>query len=149
MFGPGGELRRFWGDPGAAPGEFRLPHSIHVNDEGRVWVTDRENSRIQIFDTDGEFVTEWIDLIQPTDVAFDGEVVYVAELCKRISVFTPEGELLSRWGNGDHPDDEPLFVAPHTIAVDSDGDLYVGETSYSYADIDRGHRTLQKFERVS
>ena len=62
-------------------------------------------------------------------------------------MFTFDGELLARWGNGSHPDD-PLFVAPHTIAVDSDGDLYVGETSDAYADTDRGVRTVQKFARV-
>ncbi len=148
VFDSEGDLVRWWGDPGAGPGEFRLPHSIHHDEEGRIWVTDRENSRIQIFDADGEFVDEWIDLIRPTDVAFDGEVVYVAELCKRISVFTIEGELLTRWGNEAHPEDDPLFVAPHAIEVDSNGDLYVGETSYSYADIDHGDRTLQKFERI-
>lgn len=149
VFGPEGDLIRSWGEPGAGPGEFRLPHSIHHDEENRIWVTDRENSRIQIFDADGEYITEWTDLIRPTGLAIDGETVYVAELCRRISVFTVDGELLTRWGNGDHPGDDPLFVAPHTIEVDSNGDLYVGETSYSYADVDRGVRTLQKFERVS
>lgn len=147
VFGPDGELRRSWGDPGADPGEFRLPHSIHHDHEDRIWVTDRENSRIQIFDTDGEFLAEWTDLIRPTGLAIDGETVYVAELCRRISVFTIDGELLARWGNETHPED-PLFLAPHTVAVDSAGDLYVGETAYSYADTDRGVRTVQKFERV-
>ena len=146
-FDPEGELRHSWGDPGAEPGRFRLPHSIQHDDANRLWVTDRENSRIQIFDTDGRFIEEWTDLISPTDVAIDDGTVYVSELCKRVSMFTFDGELLARWGNEAHPDD-PLFVAPHTIAVDSAGDLYVGETSYAYADTDRGVRTVQKFERV-
>lgn len=147
VFGPGGELRRSWGAPGAGPGEFRLPHSIHHDDAGRIWVTDRENSRIQRFDPDGRFLDEWTDLIRPTDVAIDGETVYVAELCRRVSVFTIDGDLLARWGNEADPED-PLFVAPHAVAVDSVGDLYVGETSYAYTGIDRGVRTLQKFRRV-
>lgn len=146
-FDPAGELRRSWGAPGAEPGQFRLPHSIQHDDANRLWVTDRENSRIQIFDTDGQFIEEWTDLISPTDVAIDDGTVYVSELCKRVSVFTFDGELLARWGNEANPDD-PLFVAPHTVAVDSDGDLYVGETSYAYADTDRGVRTVQKFARV-
>ena len=149
VFGPDGELRRWWGSPGAAPGEFRLPHSIHHDDRGRIWVTDRETSRIQIFDSDGEFLEEWIDLIRPTDLAIVDGAVFVAELCKRISVFSPEGELLTRWGNESHPDGDPLFVAPHTVAADSNGDLYVGETSAAYAGVDRGVRTVQKFERVA
>ncbi len=147
-FDPDGTLCRSWGEPGAEPGQFRLPHSIHHDADDRIWVTDRENSRIQIFDPDGEFLTEWTDLIRPTGLAIDGETVFVSELCRRISVFTIDGELLTRWGNREHPGEEPLFLAPHTVAVDSGGDLYVGETSYSYTGTDRGARTVQKFRRV-
>ncbi|MEF8842767.1 MAG: peptidyl-alpha-hydroxyglycine alpha-amidating lyase family protein [Haloarculaceae archaeon] len=147
-FDPEGGLIRSWGEPGPDPGEFRLPHSIHHDGDGRIWVTDRENSRIQIFDADGEFVTEWTDLIRPTDVAIVGDTVYVSELCNRISVFTIDGEVLTRWGNEGHPADDPLFLAPHAIAVDSNGALYVGEVSYTHAGTDRGARTVQKFERV-
>jgi DNA-binding beta-propeller fold protein YncE len=147
-FGPEGDLRRSWGAPGPDSGEFRLPHSIHHDSEDRIWVTDRENSRVQIFDADGAFVTEWTDLIRPTDLAIDGDTVFVAELCNRLSVFTADGELLTRWGNERHPTDDPLFVAPHTVAVDSDGDLYVGEVSYTHGGVDRGVRTVQKFARV-
>lgn len=147
-FDPDGEHVLSWGGPGPNPGEFRLPHSIHHDDEGRIWVTDRENSRIQIFDTEGEFLAEWTDLIRPTDVAIDGETVYVTELCNRVSVFTLDGEVLTRWGNEDHPVEDPLFVAPHAVAVDSTGDLYVGEVSYTHKGVDRGANTIQKFERV-
>jgi DNA-binding beta-propeller fold protein YncE len=148
-FDPEGDLLRSWGEPGPAPGEFRLPHSIEHDEEDRLWVTDRENSRIQIFDAEGEFVEEWTDLIRPTDLAFDGGTVLVSELCNRISAFTTDGELLTRWGNEGHPSDDPLFYAPHTIDVDSNGDLYVGEVSYAHRGVDRGARTLQKFARVA
>jgi DNA-binding beta-propeller fold protein YncE len=147
-FSPDGDLLDSWGDVGAEPGEFRLPHSIHADDDGRIWVTDRENSRIQIFDTNGEFLTEWTDLIRPTDMYIDDTTVYVSELCRRISVFTIEGELLARWGNERHSTNDPLFLAPHTIAADSTGDLYVGDVAYTYHDTDRGDRTLQKFARI-
>ncbi len=146
-FDPEGEHLRSWGEPGPAPGEFRLPHSIERDGDGRLWVADRENSRIQVFDADGTFVAEWTDLIRPTDVVVD-DAVFVSELCRRVSVFTTDGELLARWGNEGHPVDDPLFVAPHAIAVDSNGDLYVGEVSYTHKGIDRGARTLQKFERT-
>jgi DNA-binding beta-propeller fold protein YncE len=148
-FSPEGDLIRSWGEPGPGPGEFRLPHSIQHDNDNRIWVADRENSRIQIFDTDGEFITEWTDLIRPTDLAIDGDTVIVSELCKRLSVFTLDGELLTRWGNEQHPEDDPLFVAPHSVAVDSNGDLYVGEVSYTFENIDRGARTIQKFERIN
>lgn len=148
-FDPAGELLRSWGEPGAGEGEFRLPHSVHTDGDGRVWVTDRENSRIQIFDADGEFLTEWTDLIRPTDVAIVGDTVFVSELCRRISVYTIDGELLTRWGNADHGGVDELFLAPHAIAVDSRGDVYVGEVSYAYEGVDRGARTIQKFRHVS
>lgn len=147
-FSSEGERLESWGTPGAGRGEFRVPHSIHHDDEGRIWVTDRENSRIQIFEVDGSFIEEWTDLIRPNDLSFGDGVVYVAELCRRVSVFTLDGELITRWGNEHHPEDDPLFVAPHAIAADSNGDLYVGEVSYTYKGVDRGARTIQKFERV-
>ncbi len=147
-FGPRGELLFSWGEPGPGPGQFRLPHSIWVDKIDRVWVTDRENSRIQIFNDQGEFLSQLTDLIRPTDLFIDDDAIYVSELCRRISIFTMDGELLSRWGNERHDIREPLFVAPHAIAVDSRGDLYVGEVSLTYARVDRGPRTIQKFERI-
>lgn len=146
-FSQNGKLLFSWGEPGPAPGQFRLPHSIRVDKRNRVWVPDRENHRIQIFNDKGEFLAQWTDLIRPTDVFVDDEVVYVSELCKRISIFTTDGKLLARWGNEKHDVNNPLFVAPHTIAVDSKGDLYVGEVAMTYAKIDRGSRTVLKFTR--
>lgn len=52
-FSSEGELLHSWGTPEPSSGAFRLPHSVHVDGDDRVWVTDRENSRIQIFDADG------------------------------------------------------------------------------------------------
>jgi len=148
-FTPDGTLLFSWGEPGHAPSQFRLPHSIWVDRQERVWVPDRENSRIQIFNAQGEFLSQWEDLFRPTDVFIDDEgIVYVAELCLRVSLFTLNGELLARWGTEAQQDAETaLFVAPHAIAVDSRGDIYVGEVSMAHARIDRGSRTVQKFAR--
>jgi streptogramin lyase len=57
-FSPDGALLLSWGGPGAAHGQFRLPHSIRVDGDDRVWVADRENSRLQIFDENGEFLVD-------------------------------------------------------------------------------------------
>ena len=93
-------------------------------------------------------MTQWTDLIRPTDLSIVGDgVVYVSELCRRLSIFTIDGKLLARWGNEGHDEKNPLFVAPHAVAVDSKGDLYVGEVSMSHAKINRGSRTVQKFAR--
>jgi DNA-binding beta-propeller fold protein YncE len=148
-FTPDGTLLLSWGEPGHAPNQFRLPHSIWVDRQERVWVPDRENSRIQIFNAQGEFLSQWEDLFRPTDVFIDDEgIVYVTELCMRMSLFTLNGELLTRWGTEAQQDVETaLFVAPHAIAVDSRGDIYVGEVSMALIGVDRGPRTVQKFAR--
>ncbi len=102
-------------------------------------VCDRENNRIQVYDQQEEFLAMWTDLRQPTDAVGgpDGEV-YVAELGHRISILDGRGRVLSRWG--DENSHEPgLFAAPHALAIDSRGDLYVGEV----LDGDR----IQKFIR--
>jgi DNA-binding beta-propeller fold protein YncE len=145
-FNPEGELILSWGEPGAGEGQFRLPHNIWIDSKDRVWIPDRENHRVQIFDTEGNFLDEWIDLWRPTHVFMDkNETVYISELSRRISIFTKDGELLSRWGNEFHSLDDPLFVGPHVICVDSRGDLYVGEVATTFGKVDRGTRTIQKF----
>ena len=56
-FSAEGELKASWGEPGSGPGQFNLPHGIVVDRSGRVFVADRENSRIQIFSSEGELLT--------------------------------------------------------------------------------------------
>ena len=58
---PDGRKAGEWGRPGTGPGEFRLPHSLAVDEEGIVYVADRENGRVQRFDRDGTFLGEWPD----------------------------------------------------------------------------------------
>ncbi len=112
---------------------------------------DRENNRLQIFSGDGEFLAEWTDLKRPTDVYIDDEeTVYVSELTQRISIFSIDGKLLARWGSDlEKEGDKALFHAPHAIAVDSRGDLYVGEVSQTFAKVDKGSRTVQKFKLIA
>jgi len=145
-----GKLLLSWGEPGYAPGHFRLPHSIYVDKQERVWIPDRENSRVQIFDNNGKFLDQWENVFRPTDVYIDDEgVVFVSELCLRLSVFSPDGKLLARWGTQEKQKETALFVAPHAITLDSRGDIYVGEVAMTYAKVDRGPRVLQKFARKS
>jgi len=147
-FNAEGELLSSWGEPGGEPGQFRVPHSVRVDKLGNVWVADRENHRIQVFDAEGKFLKHWTDFVRPTDIFIDkDDIVYVSELSNRVSIFTFEGKLLARWGNMGVSKEEALFVAPHAIAVDSHGDIYVGDVSQSHMSIDRGPRTIQKFAR--
>ncbi|MBM2824368.1 MAG: hypothetical protein HW402_32 [Dehalococcoidales bacterium] len=148
-FRPDGTWLMSWGEPGDGPGQFRLPHAICIDKYQRVWVTDRENGRLQIFDAQGKFLRQWTGLKHPGDIFIDDEeTVYVAELGRRLSIFTIDGNLLSSWGSEGQDKETALFLAPHTIAVDSGGDLYVGEVAMSGWGIDRGARAIQKFART-
>ena len=148
-FSADGKLLLSWGEPGGGPGQFRLPHSVRVDKRGWVWVADRENHRIQIFESNGKFLTQWTNLLRPTDLFIDNDdTVYVSELSMRVSIFTIDGALLARWGNPGVKKEDALFLSPHAISVDSHGDIYVGEVSMTHAQIDRGARTIQKFARI-
>ncbi len=147
-FTPDGTLMFSWGEPGGRPGQFRLPHTVKVDKQERVWIPDRENHRVQIFDAEGKFLDQWTDFIRPTDVCFDGEgTVYVSEMGLRVSILSGDGEFLARWGNTGLDKESALFLAPHAIAVDSHGDIYVGEVSKTHAGVDKGPRVVQKFVR--
>jgi DNA-binding beta-propeller fold protein YncE len=162
-----------WGGPGSGPGQFMLPHGIAVDAQGTVVVADRENERLQFFSPEGEFLREWTDVQRPTQVRIGADgLLYVSELWwqpghhsfrtgavdyareGRVSVFSPEGEVVARWGGAHSLEgfEQPgRFAAPHDIAVDSRGDVYVGEVTY--ADFGSAGRvgpechTLQKFAR--
>ena len=93
-----------WGTPGkGGPGEFHLPHSLLIDEEGLVYVCDRENNRIQVFTPEGEFITMWTDMTRPNDISqsVDGDF-YIAESTfegstPRITVRDKRGEILSSW----------------------------------------------------
>jgi hypothetical protein len=150
-FSPEGALIRSWGEPGVGPGQFHLPHSVCALDDGRVLIADRENERIQVFWPDGSFIESWDDVQRPTAVVQGpGQLLYVSELGwvaserswthgevseprpARLSVFGLDGGLVHRWvspGNGAGPGE---FIAPHGLAVDSNGDIYIAEAAETY-----------------
>jgi DNA-binding beta-propeller fold protein YncE len=168
-FSPDGKLIRSWGEPGTGPGQFMISHGICVLADGRVLVADRENDRIQVFDAKGDFVAEWTDVQRPTQLALgpDG-LLYVAELWWRKGLKTPKGEeiredrhgrlsvlddtgrVLARYGGG-APNTPGNFTAPHGIAVDSAGAVYVAEVTWtigvSVGAVPQSAATLQKLRR--
>jgi sugar lactone lactonase YvrE len=169
IFSAKGELKRSWGEPGDGPGQFRLPHGIAVDAEGRVFVCDREADRIQIFSPDGEFLSEWRDTQRPTHICFDSlGRAYVTELAwhdgdtsyslgpitkgkerhARMAVFDKNGKVITRWGTPQAAA-AGSFAAPHGLALDSKNDLYVSEVTWTFA-VSRGRapadcHTFQKF----
>ena len=124
-----GELLESWGEPGTGRGQFDISHCVRVDHDDRVMVCDRSNDRIQIFDTEGNYLEEWGDLSEPDTIHIDGDgIVYVAELNQRVSIYNLRGELLCRWGRGERTDTPGEFKGcPHGIWTDSRGDLYISE----------------------
>ncbi|HEX5320640.1 MAG TPA: peptidyl-alpha-hydroxyglycine alpha-amidating lyase family protein [Stellaceae bacterium] len=77
---PDGKVLKTWGKEGKGPGEFDVPHGIALDSQGRVFVADRSNSRIQIFDQDGKFIAQWTQFGRPSAVFIDkNDVLYVAD----------------------------------------------------------------------
>jgi DNA-binding beta-propeller fold protein YncE len=169
-FAPDGRLLRSWGEPGGGPGQFHLPHGIAVSHDDTVFVADRENSRVQLFSPEGDFLDEWNDVARPCQVAVDSDGnVVVAELGFRVgiwpgnpppppgatggraSIFDRGGKLLARWGGGDNPTAPGDFLAPHDVCIDSHGNLYFAEVVRSAlrGQLTPGCHTLQKFIRRS
>jgi DNA-binding beta-propeller fold protein YncE len=169
-FSATGELLLSWGEPGDASGQFHVPHGIAVGRDETIYVADRENGRIQLFSPEGDFISQWTDVVRPCQIFIvpNGDL-YVAELGfragmwpgtvapsddapgGRLSIFDPHGELKARWGGGGNPCAPGDFFAPHGIWVDSHSDIYVAEVTMS-AGGNRGLvpptcHALQKFIR--
>jgi sugar lactone lactonase YvrE len=170
VFDENGTLLYSFGEPGSEPGQFRIPHAIVFTPDGHLAVADRDNDRIQFLTTEGEVVDIWTHLQRPAAIfiAADGRY-YIAELfwrrgsmafshgrvthdlTPRVCVARPDGTVIARWG-GPQPCEPGSFAAPHDVAVDSHGDLYVAETGYSSFGV-RGLlpldcQTVQKFRVV-
>ncbi|HZP93720.1 MAG TPA: peptidyl-alpha-hydroxyglycine alpha-amidating lyase family protein [Burkholderiales bacterium] len=171
-FSPDGKLLFSWGEPGTDPGQFNLVHNIACDDEGLVYVADRENHRVQVFDGNGKYQGQWNNLMRPCGLfvtrgkdplGFIGELgpETVATLTKdvpnlgpRLTVVSAKGELLAHLGTRPIGEGVGQFIAPHGIAVDSRGDIYVAEVANTYWPIlygkkpDHELRSFQKLVRL-
>src|SRR5215468_3352595 len=79
-FSPDGKFIKTWGHKGSGPGEFDIPHTLAMDSLGRLFVGDRQNNRIQIFDQDGNFLDQWFQFSRPSGVYIDrNDVIYVAD----------------------------------------------------------------------
>ena len=156
-FSKEGKLLFSWGEVGRGPGQFILPHGIAVDSAGLVYVADRENSRVQIFKPDGEYLREWGFLNRPYDIFIDDQdMLHIAEggfhnyMMKRSEgplpahdqtmIYPPCGHSpiarvtvcdpdanIYAQVGGENPVLPGNFVAPHGIWADKRGDFYVGE----------------------
>lgn len=115
-----------WGKEGTGPGEFGPPHAVTVDDEGTVFVSDRNNWRVQVFDADGKLEVVWSHLGRIYDVVPDGKGDYFTVDGKvgRITKIDRQGKVIGFFGTAG--DKEGQLSTGHSIALCPDGDIVIG-----------------------
>jgi DNA-binding beta-propeller fold protein YncE len=123
-----GEYLTHWGRKGTGDGEFNLVHDVCLDRQGRVYVADRTNARVQIFDGNGKFLGKWTHLGSPWGLCYVARenAIYMADgVNNRILKVDLEGRVLGVLGRfGKAPG---TFDFAHALAVDSAGSIYVAE----------------------
>lgn len=122
-----GEYLGQWGTKGSGDGEFNLVHDIAFDSQGRIYVADRLNQRVQIFDAQFRFLGKWTDLgtIQGLYYVKREDVLYMCDLNARVLKVNLDGKVLGTIGSfGKSPG---KIDVPHYIAVDSTGAVYVAD----------------------
>ena len=135
-----------WGTKGKGSGQFDLPHAIASDGAGRVYVVDRQNARVQVFDGNGKYLTEWKGppFVSPQDIKISRDgIAFVAEggndkLPDRagLLVMRSDGSLIERVGRYGNYDGQ--FQDAHWVAVAKGGAVYVADFT---------GRRVQKFVR--
>jgi DNA-binding beta-propeller fold protein YncE len=143
-----GKFVKSWGKLGTAPGEFSLPHAVALDSKGRLYVADRNNVRVQVFDQGGRFLAEWRDRIvpwgfwvTPDDAIWvcgsspmpwrkEDTVLGCPPKDQVFMKFNAEGALLQLWtvpkgSDGHEQPGDCNWV--HAVAFDSRGNLYAGD----------------------
>ncbi|WP_161602260.1 peptidyl-alpha-hydroxyglycine alpha-amidating lyase family protein [Tautonia marina] len=147
-FDKDGNFVKSWGELGIEPGQFSIAHAIAIDSKGRLYVADRNNVRIQIFDQEGTLLDTWANIIVPWGFWVTPEdeiwVCGSSPMPWRVEditlgcppkdqvfmKFSTEGRLLMQWSvpkgedGHEHPGDCNWV---HCIAADTEGNLYVGD----------------------
>jgi DNA-binding beta-propeller fold protein YncE len=143
-----GRFVKMWGKLGVRPGEFSLPHAIVMDSKGRIYVADRNNARVQVFNQDGKFLDQWRNIVVPWGFCVtaadeiwvcgsgpmgwgkDDVVLGVPPTSQVLVKFSTTGKVLEyvvipKGKDGAEQPGELNWV--HSIAVDKAGNLYCGD----------------------
>lgn len=144
-FDRNGRFVKTWGRLGGAPGEFDVPHAIVCDSSDRLYVADRSNARIQVFDPDGALLAVWPDLLIPwgmwisaadgiwvcgsSPMAWGTDPVFLGVPPKDqlFMKFSTEGKVLQLWTVPIGSEKPGEVVWLHGIALDSKGNVYLGD----------------------
>ncbi len=124
--------------PGTGPGEFNCPHGLTVDGEDRVYVQDRSNNRIQIFDNEGTYLSEW-EVPGPNQGVIDENDMLHSASMGQVWISTLDGNHLGAWG--ERGEEAWQFTGgPHGLWIDNAGAMYVGQVG--------AENGLNKFARI-
>lgn len=145
-----GSFLKEWGSTGSEAGQFRDPHALAMDSQGRLFVADRANSRIQIFDQEGKHLATWTQFGRPSGLFIDHNDTLYATDSESNASRNPGwkrgiyiGSAKTGWVSGFIPDPEPdqdrsATSGAEGVAVDRHGDIYAAEV---------GPKMLRKFAR--
>jgi DNA-binding beta-propeller fold protein YncE len=107
-----------WGSRGKGPGQFELPHNVVVDAQGKVYVTDRENRRIEVFDADGKFLAEWSTIEGVSGLFMTrGQQIWAGGVLLNV-----KGEVVGKLP-------QASASGGHAVAVSDSGDVYLAQLS--------------------
>ena len=140
-----------WGKKGIKPGEFNIPHGIDLDEKGNVYVADRENNRIQVFDSTGKYLNGWedssfkrvfsVNIEKKSQQLFAIDYMSITPLIVNgsdILKFDDSLKLINRFGRTGGCNTSSDWY--HDIAIDNEGNIYVGDIT---------NKKVQKFKRVA
>jgi sugar lactone lactonase YvrE len=126
-FNKDGRFIKSWGGKGKGPGQFDVAHGIAIDAKGLLWVADRENQRIEVFDTNGTFVRELKYKGLPCSVVFaKDEAFMVNGFAGQLLRLDTAGKVLAVTGKAGTAPGE--FGEAHFVAVSPRGDVYIADS---------------------
>jgi len=136
-FSKDGKLIKTFGEPGNGPGQFSVPHALALDSRGRLFVADRRNHRLQIFDQEGKFIAEWKQFSRISGLFIDrNDMLYAIDSESNatshpgwktgIRIGSTKEEKVLSFIPG-HDNKQPYGAAGEGVAVDRDGNVYAAE----------------------